>query len=381
MNIPTKTAVLLSILSILFGMQLHKEGISLDRLLGSVLFDSVQVQTSPTTSVRTEERIDPLYEMTDIDSLIRIRTREAVEQRRDDLRRFLWGASRVPTHVEITDLGPANGHPFEEIQSLASVRRFEVEMEFGLNSIVYQFVPENSNGEIVLYHQGHRGGVELGIETIRAILEEGYTVLAFAMPLIGENERPVVRLDRFGYVRISNHDKLKLLRPEQGHPIKYLIEPVIVVLDHLPDIRAAQRISMIGVSGGGWTTHLVAAIEPRVKLSFPVAGSYPIYLRSGPRRDWGDYEQTQPSLYSVANYLELYLLGAAGHERQQLQVLNVFDPCCFAGKDWVKYEPAVRDAVMRVGEGKFEVLFDDSHSEHDISDAALRVFLDRLDAT
>ena len=29
---------------------------------------------------------------------------------------------------------------------------------------------------------------------------------------------------------------------------------------------------MIGLSGGGWTTAVEAAIDPRIKLSIPVAG-------------------------------------------------------------------------------------------------------------
>ena len=36
---------------------------------------------------------------------------------------------------------------------------------------------------------------------------------------------------------------------------------------------------MIGLSGGGWTTTVAAAIDPRVGLSIPVAGSLPFDMR------------------------------------------------------------------------------------------------------
>ena len=58
---------------------------------------------------------------------------------------------------------------------------------------------------------------------------------------------------------------------------------------------------MIGLSGGGWTTTLYAAIDPRVRLSFPVAGTLPDYLRLGRPGDKGDWEQFYPDLYKVAN--------------------------------------------------------------------------------
>jgi hypothetical protein len=64
---------------------------------------------------------------------------------------------------------------------------------------------------------------------------------------------------------------------------------------------------MIGLSGGGWTTTLYAAIDPRVRLSFPVAGTLPEYLRVGRP---GAREQFYPDLYKIANYLDLYVMGS-----------------------------------------------------------------------
>ena len=134
---------------------------------------------------------------------------------------------------------------------------------------------------------------------------------------------------------------------------------------------------MVGISGGGWTTVLIAAIDPRIKCSYPVAGSFPIYLRAS--RDWGDYEQTVPNLYRVANYPELYVMGAYGSGRKQLQILNKYDSCCFAGVKYQTYEDTIRQAVMKLGEGGFEVLLDDTHKEHKISNYALTVILNDLD--
>ena len=42
---------------------------------------------------------------------------------------------------------------------------------------------------------------------------------------------------------------------------------------------AMKDVSMIGLSGGGWTTRMAAAIDPRIKLSIPVR-SAPLYIQN-----------------------------------------------------------------------------------------------------
>ena len=135
---------------------------------------------------------------------------------------------------------------------------------------------------------------------------------------------------------------------------------------------------MMGRSGGGWTTILAAAIDPRISQSFPVAGSYPIYIRADASRDWGDWEQTVPEIYQTVNYLELYVLGAEGPGRKQIQIFNQFDPCCFSGTRSTEFEDVVAERVRDLGPGEFEVLRDDTHEEHDISEAAMHRILQHV---
>ena len=82
---------------------------------------------------------------------------------------------------------------------------------------------------------------------------------------------------------------------------------------------------MVGISGGGWTTTLYSAIDPRITQSYSIAGSLPLYLRSSPE-DIGDYEQIVPSLYRIANYLDLYILDSYGENRKHVQIFNKYDP-------------------------------------------------------
>jgi hypothetical protein len=75
------------------------------------------------------------------------------------------------------------------------------------------------------------------------------------------------------------------------------------------------------------------------------------------------------------NYLELYILGSYGANRKQLQIINQYDPDCFAGTKWETYKDVVRARVYRLGSGEFDLFMDDSHRKHVISEAAMSQIL------
>jgi hypothetical protein len=73
-------------------------------------------------------------------------------------------------------------------------------------------------------------------------------------------------------------------------------------------------IAMGGLSGGGWTTTVYGAVDPRIDALYPVAGSMPLELRRGHPAHLGDEEQRYPPLYSLVSYQDLYVLGSV-HRR------------------------------------------------------------------
>jgi 3-phenylpropionate/cinnamic acid dioxygenase small subunit len=78
------------------------------------------------------------------------------------------------------------------------------------------------------------------------------------------------------------------------------------------------------------------------------------------------------------NYLELYILGSYGLHRKQLQVINQYDSCCFAGTKWETYKDIIRERVHELRTGEFELFLDATHREHLISEAAMSRILDEL---
>lgn len=315
--------------------------------------------------------------------LISVDTAADVAALRRALTAHLWGEDAVagrppgrpPASVE-TDVADAR---FADLDAVAGIDRLTFAMDFGFESIVYRFRPASPGRGVVLFHQGHRPeGFAGSADLIDELLGAGHTVFALSMPLTGDNPRPEVELPRHGPLRITTHNQMELLRPETGHPIRYFIQPVIDVLDHAESTLPGEDLFMVGLSGGGWTTTMAAALDPRIRASYPVAGSLPFFLMSGALDGWGEFEQFDSRTYEVANYLELYVLAASGAGREHVPIYNEFDPCCYFGTGMWRFDDTVRARVEAIGEGGFEVLIDRTHREHAISAFALGRILERI---
>jgi hypothetical protein len=319
----------------------------------------------------------------DVGSIIAIHSAGDVVRKRESVIEFLWGDAGFPSELMPVEVsGDIHDPDFDTLRNLERIDRLKVSMEFGLNSLVYHFVPEVANGSVALYHQGHGGKFNIGSSTIQAFLEQGYNVYALSMPLLGMNNKPVAQTEQFGKILlISSHEFMTFLIPEKGHAVKYFMEPVAATVNYAMQFEP-HRVVMAGLSGGGWTTTLYAAIDPRIQNSFPVAGSLPVYLRSQDLMKsgtLGDFEQRVPGLYQRANYLELYLMGSFGANRSQLQILNEFDACCFGGRGFNSYESILKDRLRLLGEGRYGVYLDSSHRLHQVSPEAMNVILDYLE--
>jgi hypothetical protein len=87
-----------------------------------------------------------------------------------------------------------------------------------------------------------------------------------------------------------------------------------------------ERVAVSGLSGGGWQTIFVSALDTRVKLANPVAGYSSFRTRIQHWKDLGDSEQTPCDLATVVDYTHLTaMLGP----RPSLLTYNDKDDCCF----------------------------------------------------
>lgn len=111
------------------------------------------------------------------------------------------------------------------------------------------------------------------------------------------------------------------------------IAPFYLAMSRALDILLAlpeadpQRVAVSGLSGGGWQTIFISALDTRVTLANPVAGYSSFRTRARNFGDLGDSEQTPSDLATVADYTHLTAMLAP---RGALLTYNAKDQCCFA---------------------------------------------------
>src|SRR5437660_700711 len=266
-----------------------------------------------------------------MDRPITIHSAREIAEKRQALLHYLWGPSGFPEGRLPDSIITNVASPVKQLDHLERVDELRMNVAAGLQGLAFHFIPQHPNLELVIVHHGHActfdddpspKDVGYGLQrTIQALLREGYGVLGVFMP----HMRPGDCSD--------GHDAMFELTTT-GSPIKYFLEPTAFSLNYLKSRSSDshrfpkyRRFHMIGLSGGGWTTTIYAAIDPTIRCSFPVAGTIPLYLRQG--GSVGDREQFEPSFYRIAGYPDLYILGAYGPSRRQVQILVRRDDCCF----------------------------------------------------
>ena len=329
------------------------------------------------------------------DHVMKVTTPATVVSTRKALVDFIWGTSWAAVQSKRPEavqrgyiLQPGDAMP-AHLDNLKSVDRLDVSTEARtragrtetITSTAFILHPAKQNlHKAVIVHHGHgcemvdTGKYPVHLELlIRELVSAGYTVAAMRMPLF---QSP----SHCGVTRV--HDRLFDAALQDGSPLKFFMEPVARTVNYLAKQEPPlKEIDMIGLSGGGWTTTVYAALDPRVMKSFPVAGTVPLYMRNGHYNH--DLEQYFSPVYRLAGYKDLYVLGAAGKGRLQLQILNRYDDCCFGERQHLltgvsysnavrRYESEVRTVLGRMQTGGFAVHLDESAHYHQISQQAIR---------
>ena len=289
-------------------------------------------------------------------------TADSLPGKRRDLIQVIWSKDALPNGWP--NLRKAGMAPYGADMPPAEL--WFVSLPAGVNSRIHYW--RNGGTKLVMYHGGH--GAELDKPSLLPKLwNEGWSVLYVNMPLEGGNDRPIVQHPKFGSFQLLSHAHLQLVDLAGYSLLQLFMQPIVEALNRATAEVPTNRVAMVGFSGGGWATTLYAALDKRIDVSVPIAGSLPMFLRNAPPfKSLGDAEQIYPPLLAVADYLDLYVMATDGG-RQQLQILNRRDPCCFRGEQAHTYAQSVRSASMECG-GAWDLWIDDTHAKHTISGAA-----------
>ena len=103
----------------------------------------------------------------------------------------------------------------------------------------------------------------------------------------------------------------------------------------------SRRLAMTGLSGGGWQTIWLSALDRRIAATAPNAGyiGMPERIRNG--GDIGDLEQNPTDMLRIADYPQMTAMLAP---RPALLIYNERDDCCFPTP---RARPSVFEPVVR----------------------------------
>ena len=218
---------------------------------------------------------------------------------------------------------------FDDLGAIASndrgyrMRKLRYEIVPGLWSAAVLYEPETLSGRVpaVLNVNGHVGAAGKSVEykQKRCIQMARMGMLALNLEWIGMGESMAPPNVHWNLAHLD-------LAGANGLGLMYLA--MRKGLDYLEAHPNADRsrLAVTGLSGGGWQTIVLSALDERVAVSIPVAGYCDMSLRIARPPDTGDYEQNATDMLTLADYPQLTALRAP---RPTLLVYNAEDDCCF----------------------------------------------------
>jgi hypothetical protein len=207
--------------------------------------------------------------------------------------------------------------------------------EYRIKKLIYEAVPglwipallyepKKLDGPVpvVLNVNGHdrKNGKAADYKQIRCINQAKRGMIALNLEWVGMGQ---LHSDGFSHYKMNQLD----LCGTSGLAPFYLSmsRGLDVLLQHKN--ADPNRVAVAGLSGGGWQTIIISALDERVTLSDPVAGYSSFLTRIHNHSDLGDSEQTPVDLGAIADYAHLTAMRAP---RATLLTFNLKDNCCFA---------------------------------------------------
>lgn len=295
-----------------------------------------------------------------------------------------WGRTTLPTTLPtVTRIA----NPFgSTLPRVGAVFQYHAAMSNGQVNDSNLYMNSNPNGSVVIVNMGHQGTTSWPsfspaygtVPLVSALLTNGFSVYAMNMPAAGQccTAHPLL------FARYGNA------------AMQYFLEPAIQAMNYWQSHGTFSQDDFVGISGGGWTGSVLQALDPRVRTAVVTSGSLPgtqfccqsFPISQLPNQGDSSFaaEQSWTPFYSIAGYVDLYLMGASGPGREQLQIMLVNDDCCFGPRQWTSvyvnandgrnwyqqlgsYQSLVNTSTTNVP-NNFSVVLDNVAQSHQFSD-------------
>ncbi len=202
------------------------------------------------------------------------------------------------------------------------IRKLRYQIVPGFLSTALLYEPDKIDGRapaIVNLIAHEPEGIEVEYEQKRCINFAKRGIIALNLQWIGFGElsQPGNDHDYGGHLDLVGSNAFGLFYLAMRRGLDYLAT--------LPEVDPT-RLGATGLSGGGWQTVMLGAMDPRVAVSVEVAGLGSRESNLTTPRDTYEIEEDAPDLMQGMDYPEFIAMRAP---RPTLLVHNAVDSCCF----------------------------------------------------
>jgi dienelactone hydrolase len=234
----------------------------------------------------------------------------------DDIAYHGWPREWIDSAPKFEEMGIIETSHGYRIHKL----RFEVVPGFESTALLYE--PAKVSGRVpailnLLGHEPEGIGVEYEQKRCINFAKRGIVALDLEFIGFGELANPENAHDFAAQLNLVGSNALGIFYLSMRRGLDYL--------SGLPEVDTT-RIGVTGLSGGGWQTVILSALDPRVAVAVEVAGIGSRESNLTHPVDTDEIEEDAPDLMQGQDYPELIALRAP---RPTMEIHNATDSCCF----------------------------------------------------
>jgi len=202
------------------------------------------------------------------------------------------------------------------------LRKLRYEIVPGFDSVAVLYEPESINGRVpgilnVIGHEHQGEAAEYEQKRCINFAKRGIVALSLGWMGYGELKQPENAHDYSADLDLVGSNALGLFYLAMRRGLDYLAS--------LPQVDPA-RLGVTGISGGGWQTTILSALDERVAVSVEVAGIGSLESNLTHPVDTDEIEENATDLVDGEDYPDFVAMRAP---RPTMIIHNAEDTCCF----------------------------------------------------
>jgi dienelactone hydrolase len=202
------------------------------------------------------------------------------------------------------------------------LHKLRYEIVPGFDSVAILYEPKKINGRVpailnVIGHEHQGEAAEYEQKRCINFAKRGIVALSLGWMGYGELEQPENAHDYAAHLDLVGSNTLGLFYLAMRRGLDYLLT--------LPYVDPA-RLGVTGISGGGWQTTVLSALDERVAVSVEVAGIGSLESNLTHPVDTDEIEENATDLTAGEDYPDFVAMRAP---RPTLLIHNAEDTCCF----------------------------------------------------